>query len=247
MKMAVQSLKLLHAGIIILLIICVSILNIHIPNVAAIEGKKPAEKIGEVGENDKATKVTEVELADPIKNELASDVAAQRQAVANTQQGSNPVQKTTANSSGGKILLYTGIGFAAIAAGALAAGSGGSSSSEVEPEPEVTDPPVGADLDGDNWHGRLILVDSGFKEDVTATVHQNGSELEITTSSAQKYGKKFIGTISSSAFTKVRDQDTGQDWTTFYQNARWNMIDLYDYVHNFQDLDRLYLTREAKQ
>lgn len=234
---------------IIMLIICVSILNIHIPGVAAIEHQKPTVILGDTGESDEAANAKSLKPAASVKNKTSSDVAAQSQTVANTQQGSNPAQKTTDNSSGGKTLLYAGIGVAAIAAGALAAGSGGSSSSEAEPEqePEVTDPPVGADLDGDNWHGRLILVDSGFKEEVTATVHQNGSQLEITTSSAQKYGKKFIGTISSSAFIKVRDQDTGQDWTTFYQNARWNMIDLYDYVHNFQDLDRLYLTREAKQ
>lgn len=44
----------------------------------------------------------------------------------------------------------------------------------------------------------------------------------------------------------MRDQTIGQDWTPYYSKARWNMIDLYDYVHNFHDLDRLYLTRELK-
>ena len=181
----------------------------------------------------------------------ARDVAAEYQVENITRQAQGAEPQTTTSSSGGKTLLYGGIAAAAVVgAVALAAGSGGGggSSAEVAEEPEEPKlKPVGADLDGDNWHGRLILVDSGFKEDVTATVKQNGADIEITTSSTQKYGKKFIGHIDRNAFIQVRDQDTGEDWTTMNNDTRWNMIDLYDYVHSFRDLDRLYLTRESRQ
>lgn len=232
MKLKFIGLRTMNLMVIMLLIACVSILNVHIPGSFAAENtanKKNAES---------------------ANGQTPQDVAAEYQAAAITEKGKSPVPETRKESGGSNTLLYVGAGVAAAAAVAVAVGSGGGSGSsepEPEPEPEPTKSPVGADLQGDNWHGRLIIKDSGFKEDVTATVKQNGSALEITTSSTQTYGKKFVGTINKSAFIKVRDQDTGQDWTTFYQNARWNMIDIYDFVHNFKDLDRLYLTRDAKQ
>ena len=176
------------------------------------------------------------------------DMEAEYQADLITQKAKAPVPQTTDSGSGGNMLLYGGLAAAAAGAVALAAGSGGGSSSSepVVPE-EPKEEPVGADIDGDNWSGRLILVDSGYKEDVTATVEQNGRDVIITTSTTQKYGRKFVGKIDSDAEMQVRDQDTGQDWTTFKGKARWNMIDLYDYVHSFHDLDRLYLTRTSKQ
>lgn len=185
--------------------------------------------------------------ADQQPDQAAKDMEAEHQADMITQQAKAPVPQTTASDSGGNMLLYVGVAAAAAGAVALAAGSGGGSSSDpVQPEePKVE--PVGADIDGDNWTGRLILVDSGYKEDVTATVEQKGREVIITTSTNQKYGRKFVGKIDRDAEMKVRDQDTGQDWTTFKGKARWNMIDLYDYVHNFHDLDRLYLTRASKE
>ncbi|MBB5346578.1 hypothetical protein JWG42_01840 [Desulfoprunum benzoelyticum] len=180
----------------------------------------------------------------------AKDVAAEYQAENITRQAKAELPPPVVTRSGGKTLLYGGIAAAAVVgAVALAAGSGGggSSSEEEEVPEEPKKNPVGANLAGDNWYGRLILVDSGFKEDVTATVEQDGANLVITTSSAQKYGKKFIGHIERDGYIQVRDQDTGQDWTTYYDKARWNMIDLYDYVHEFHDMDRLYLTRISKE
>lgn len=208
------------------------------PAAAAEKAKVP---VGEGG-------VDQEDASTASQNETAQDVGAKYQAEAITEKGKNPAPQTTKSSSGGKTLLYAGAGVAAAAAVALAVGAGGSSSSsdEVAVPEEPKQNPVGADLDGDNWHGRLILANSGFKEDVTATVRQNGRSLEITTSTAQKYGKKFIGSINRDAYIEVTDQDTGQDWTSHFQNARWNMIDIYDFVNNFKDLDRLYLTRESK-
>lgn len=245
MKLEDRFQKIVKSMIVCLLIVCMGVLNVHVVSSAAAgdttETSDQKNKNGTI-----PMAVGSVPLDSPGDVENAKDVAAEYQAAAITQKATNPGPEPTTQ-SGSNTMMYAGIGLAAVAGIAIAAGSGGGGSSNADPEPEPTKPPVGADLNGDNWHGRLILVESGFKEEVTATVKQNGSELEITTSSAQKYGKKFIGKIDKSAFVRVTDQDTGEDWTTHYQKARWNMIDLYDYVHMFKDLDRLYLTRESKQ
>ena len=186
--------RVVKSMVVCLLIVCVSVLNVHVVSSVA------ADDTGETSDQkNKSAAIPETVGSVPLDSsedvENAKDVAAQYQAAAITQKATNPVPETTTN-SGSNTMLYAGVGIAAVAAVAVAAGSGGgSSTSEPEPEPEPTKPPVGADLNGDNWHGRLILVDSGFKEEVTATVKQNGSELEITTSSAQQYGKKLIGKI----------------------------------------------------
>ncbi len=214
------------------------ILSIGIYPLATATSADAAEKV--------KVPVDQEEASASSQSETARDVGAKYQAEAITEKGKKPAPRTTKSGFGNKTLLYAGAGVAAAAAIAVAVGAGGGSSGSDEPVVPVVpkEDPVGADLEGDTWHGRLILADSGFKEDVTATVKQNGRTLEITTSSVQKYGKKFIGTIDRSAFIRVRDQDTGQDWTTHFQNARRNMIDLYDFVNDFNDLDRLFLTRE---
>ncbi|HSL40501.1 MAG TPA: hypothetical protein VK857_09020 [Desulforhopalus sp.] len=149
-------------------------------------------------------------------------------------------------STGNKTLLYVGGGVAAAAAIALAlGGGGGSSGSDPEPEPEPPPPtvrPVGVDLAGDNWAGYLDLV-NGTREPVTAVVYQNGSEIRITTTSTQRYGKSFVGKIFSNRQMRLIDQTTGETWTTFKGPAFSTQIDIYDYVNNFTALDRLVLKR----
>jgi len=225
MKSKKRIRKLLSGNLVVLLIVGVSLLNIQIPLSHAASPTTP----------------------EPAQEETAKDIAAQNQAAIITEKAKTPAPPATTE-SGSNTLLYAGVGIAAAVGIAVAAGSsGGSSSSEPEPEPEPTKPPVGADLNGTNWHGTLTLAETNVKESVTATVKQNGTALEITTSSTQKYGKKFIGTIDRSAFIKAEDQDTGETWSTFYKTARWNSIDLYDFVDNFHEKDRLILGREAKQ
>jgi hypothetical protein len=106
-------------------------------------------------------------------------------------------------------------------------------------------PPIGPDLRG-SWSGYIDLVGKD-RESVTATVHQNGTYIVITTSSHQSYGRKFIGNIKESGFILAYDQTTGEDWTTHSGPATENRIDLYDYVniekHGYHDLDRLLLER----
>ena len=144
-----------------------------------------------------------------------------------------------------KTLLYVGGGVAAAAALALALGGGSGSSSSPEPEPEPPPPPakpVGADIAGDTWFGFLELV-NGYREPVTAVIKQNGSDVEITTTASQRYGRSFRGKIYPNGQMLLYDQITGEDWTTFKGPATGYLIDLYDYVNNFTGLDRLYLKR----
>lgn len=138
-----------------------------------------------------------------------------------------------------KTLMIVGAGAAAAAVLALALSGGGGGGGPAQTEPEVE--PVGADLAG-NWSGYLELVNHS-RENITAVVVQNGSQVEITTSSTQPYGKIFKGTINSSRKMSVIDQTTGEIWTTFKGPAFPTQIDLYDYVNNFTGLDRLFLKR----
>jgi hypothetical protein len=221
-----------NSGFIILLIVSLGVFNMRSAAIAAetgatvIPAKKPV-----VTDNKKATAPAP-----------ASQVALEEATIL-PQEDTPPEPQTETSSSTGKTLLYVGAGAAVIAGAALAIGSMGSSSSSTT---VVKDPPVGADLDGKTWSGYLDLVD-GFKENVTATVSQNGAALEITTSTTQEYGKKFVGVISKAAFIKVEDQTTGETWSTNYGNATWNKIVIYDYVHFYTALDKLYLTRDSKQ
>jgi len=120
-----------------------------------------------------------------------------------------------------------------------------------ESRPKITTPeddnppnsePVGPDIRGGDWNGYLDLV-HGRKENVNASISQNGNHVIITTSSNQEYGRKFVGTINDSGSIRVYDQRTGELWTTHEGPATKNRIDLYDYVDHYQALDRLYLER----
>lgn len=120
-----------------------------------------------------------------------------------------------------------------------------------ESKPKITTPrddnppdsePVGPDIRGGDWSGYLYLV-HGDKENVTASISQNGNHLIITTSSNQEYGRKFVGNINDSGSIRVYDQKTGELWTTHEGPATKKRIDLYDYVDHYQALDRLYLER----
>lgn len=221
------------------LVASLSILNIHTPTVQAEENKATREEVKN------ADAVTAVET------ETVETTSTQIQPPIKVPQVDTPDPKTTKTSSSGKTLMYAGIGIAAVAAVAAAAGSGGGSSDTASTASDSETPtptlkPVGADIGGKTWAGSLNLID-GVKESVTATVNQNGAAVEITTSSTQQYGHKFIGKIDRAGDMLVYDQTTGEDWSTHNDAARWNRIDLYDYVHGNTKMDRLYLTRATKE
>ena len=224
--------RIFRAGCVATMVICLSICNIGIydthaesveilPTIIVPEDKKqPPDDDNTSGEI----------------NAVAADPA---------REAASPETKTTGSS---KTMLYVGAG--AVAAGALAiglaasgggGGGGGSNDNPITPiTPSV--PPVGADIAGDDWSGILLLID-GLREPITATVTQNGSQVQITTSSTQRYGQVFSGTIRASGHMLMYDQTTGEDWTTFKGPATSTHIELEDYVKNFTALDVLVLKR----
>lgn len=143
----------------------------------------------------------------------------------------------------GMTMLYIGGAAGLLAVGAIALG-GGSSSSDPTPPPPTT-PVVGPDINGANWAGFLDIKDTraqGF-QNITATIVQNGSAVQITTSSTLMYGRMFNGSIKANGFMLLYDSVTGEDWTTHYRNATETNVDLYDYVNGLKDLDRMLLVR----
>ncbi|MDR3089167.1 MAG: hypothetical protein LBU39_05045 [Desulfobulbaceae bacterium] len=115
--------------------------------------------------------------------------------------------------------------------------------SPVTNNPSAT--PVCADLSG-KWSGTLDLQgDDGVA--VTATVAQDGSSIQITTSSNKKYGKTFIGNIDSNCDFDIWDQTTGEEWSSHFGPATANRIAIYDYVeiscYGYTKYDSLVLTR----
>lgn len=216
---------------VVIMVVCVSICNIQIYETFAesVEIQSPTVIVSE----GKKKSPTDVENKPETDSTSAVDPAWE---------APSPKTETTSDS---KTTLYLGLGAAAAAALAigLAAGGGGGGGGGVSiaPPTNPSEPPVGADLAGD-WRGILQLV-NGQREPITAVVTQNGSQVQITTSSSQSYGQSFSGTIRASGHMLMYDQTTGEDWTTFKGPASNNRIPLYDYVNNFTDLDVLILKR----
>ncbi len=158
----------------------------------------------------------------------------------------------------GMTMLYIGGGIAAVAGiGALAfgGGSGGSSttttttttdsSSSTSTDSSSSTSLVGPNLNGSNWSGYLNLKDNRAEgyQNITASIVHEGAAVQITTTSTLKYGQQFSGRISSNGYMLLYDSVTGEDWTTHYSNAVSTQIDLYDYVNNLTELDRMFLGR----
>lgn len=145
----------------------------------------------------------------------------------------------------GMTMLYIGgaVGLVAIGAMALGGGSGSSSDSGTNPLPPTT-PIVGPDLNG-NWAGFLDIKNTEAEgyQNITATIVQSGSSVQIATSSTLLYGRLFTGRIDSRGDMIMYDSITGETWTTHYSKATTNNVDLYDYVNGLKDLDRMLLGR----
>lgn len=229
------------------IIVCMSVLNLHVPHTFAQSATdvNQAETVIDAEKKSlpAANSDSEVVLdAQPEMKSMPTATEEEITGVAVKQPDTSPQTTTTRDTSS---LVYVGVGLAAAAAIAVGLGSSGSSDSSDNSTSDPEAPkksPVGASLDGDNWSGRLLLI-NGQRELVTAVVNQNGSSLEIITSSSQRYGRRFVGNIRSDAHIRVTDTTTGETWTTFNGPANSRRIDIYDYVNNFQDLDNLLLKR----
>ena len=177
--------------------------------------------------------------APPSTDDAAEEPAKGKPVKSNSETSGETVTNTSMPSDGA---VFIGLGVAGLAALALALGNSGGDDggSTAAPPPAAVDP-VGPSIAG-TWSGKLTLINEGT-ELVTATVTQNGKNVQITTSTSLPYGKHFSGTMSSYGSMYMYDTATGQTWTTYGGNARPDRIGLFDYVNNFKDLDRLELRR----
>ena len=133
------------------------------------------------------------------------------------------------------LYIYGGIGLGAVALAAW----GLSSSSDSSSSGGTTITPECVSIAG-SWTGYLDLV--GVEpEQISAVVKQTGGNIEITTTTSQAYGKKFVGVITNHCTALVYDQTTGEDWSTFTTTITAKNIELYDYVG--KKLDHLHLVR----
>ena len=155
-------------------------------------------------------------------------------------QSSYPEESSSSSTStrwmviGGAVAL--GLGAIAVAGGGGGGGGGG------DDAPVCEEAILGPNMNGDTWQGVLKLASNGTQP-VAATIYQCGREISITTTSTLRYGRLFIGRISSGGSMNVTDQTTFQAWTTLSGPARANYIKIYDYVNKLQDLDVLELRR----
>ncbi len=234
---------------VVVVIVCLSVLNVRVTEVFADYAAH-------------VIKISQAETTDDSDVVLDADPGTKNKPETDAQETGGDKSPKTTKSSDTNPMVYLGIGAAAAAAIGLAAAAGGGSSDSDGSSSEgggggatggsdgrsvkPTTEPKNATLWGDNWSGTLHLI-NGNREQVTALIYQNGAQIEIVTSTTQRYGKRFVGSVSSSGHMRMVDQTTGELRTTFMGPANSTRIDLYDYVNNFQDLDRLLLTRSSKQ
>ncbi|WP_136807466.1 hypothetical protein [Desulfosediminicola flagellatus] len=183
-------------------------------------------------------------LNDSKKHSATTDIEAPQED--KTFKPSSPKEtSSTTTSTPNKALIIGGAVALGIGAIAIAGGGGGggsdssiSSSSTVGCELD----PVGADIAGTDWQGKLRLLQYGSQM-VVATIEQCGRDITIRTVTAFPYGKVFVGSINGSGHLDVTDQNTFQIWTTFKGRVSSKQVRIYDYVNGGKDLDYLELSR----
>lgn len=144
----------------------------------------------------------------------------------------------------GMTMLYIGGAIGAVALLAVALGSSSSSDSSSSLSSQTT-PAVGPNLHGNDWAGFIDLKQKGNEgyQGITASIAHNGSGVQIATTTTFSYGKVFTGSITSSGSMTMYDSVTGETWTTHKGRASAKQIDLYDFVNDYEDLDRVFLSR----
>jgi len=102
--------------------------------------------------------------------------------------------------------------------------------------------PVGADIGG-NWSG--YYTRPGRRIDLTATIDQHGSNIVIQTSLPTE-GHLLSGIIREDAFVSVKDQYTGEIWTSWGEVTSEHLM-IRDYLVSGTNTDwpeqRIYLSR----
>lgn len=234
-----ESLKnrILKQGLVSVVIVSLSVCSTSVISVAS--QASPSETTGE----------SSVLLEDHKKERVSTDKDSNATSITSEEPlfvVTDPaVTVDTGEGVDGMTMLYIGgaVGLVAIGAVALGGGSGSSSETETNPLTPAT-PIVGPDLNG-NWAGFLEIknTEAAGYQNITATIVQSGSSVQIATSSTLLYGRLLNGRIDSRGDMTMYDSITGETWTTHYSDATTNRVDLYDYVNGLKDLDRMLLAR----
>ena len=219
--------KTIKKWIVLATILSVSIFNLPISSIADSVDQKKSAFVSEE-EKSKDEEKTETESQEKSSADVTDTLSEDTESI------------------DGLTMLYIGGAVAGAAVLAAALGSSSSTSDPIVPPPELpTIPIVGPDLRGTGWTGTLNIKDQRYKgfQAISAKIAQRGSSVQIDTSSTLYYGRQFNGTISSSGYMLMYDSISGEDWTTHRGNATSTKVDLYDFVNDFNDLDRMYLSR----
>lgn len=147
-------------------------------------------------------------------------------------------EETTSGSIPNQALIIGGA--VAIGVGAFAIGGGGGGGGSDVPACELN--PVGANIAGSDWQGKLRLVNHGSQA-VMPTIHQCGEAITIETFTGLPYGKVFVGRITSSGNIFLKDQTTFKIWTTYKGRASATQVRIYDFVNRNSELDSLEISR----
>ena len=114
--------------------------------------------------------------------------------------------------------------------GLAACGSSSSSSGAEEAPVAPAEPPIGPDLNGEDWHGDFRTLD-GTVTPITATITHEANRITITTDLPVTGSiSRFEGTISPGGQMFMFDLFDGEDWTTLFGPASRKSINLADFV-----------------
>lgn len=91
--------------------------------------------------------------------------------------------------------------------------------------------PIGPDLHGTRWVGRLSDTEGTKYISITAKITHDGSHLIIDTSLPETtIGGRLEGEISSSGSLLIYDDFDGEDWTAHFGPVNSNKIVIADHV-----------------
>jgi len=120
------------------------------------------------------------------------------------------------------LLFFLGLAVAFSATGC--GGGGGDDDGDRGP------PVIGPNLNGQNWTGFYFNGDSGFMENLTASVTHTSNQVVIVTSKTAPPAQQFTGTINAAGKMDLTDAWDGEQWTTFFGPASNRFIKVADFA-----------------
>lgn len=91
-------------------------------------------------------------------------------------------------------------------------------------------PVIGPNLNGSNWRGFYFNGESGFMENLTATITHTSNAVVVVTSKTAPPAQQFTGTIDAGGKMELTDAYDGEQWTTFFGNASNRFVKVADFA-----------------